>query len=396
MTPESSPFRPGQPVQVELFVGRQASIERLRGLVRAANQGSFKIGFIAGERGIGKSSVASFVRYLCEKESGVTGCHVYLGGVHDLDDMARATFDRLLKDSIDRPWHQRIVEFFGNRIRQVGLFGVSVELNLTRHDLRTISTNFITAIRDLVTRLEAPNSLLIILDDINGLANSSDFAHWLKSIVDEIATSRKATKLCILLVGLEERRQELIAHQPSLARVFDLIDIAPWSIDEVRQFFNKSFESRNTVVSEPELSLMAEYTGGLPVLAHEIGDAIWHVSDGPAITRANVVEGIVQAAEIVGRKLLEPQVFGAIQSDLYRSILRKIAGSMGMQFSRREVAQLLTQEELSVLDNFLRRMDRLGAVQREPGMRGRYRFLNRLHAIYFHMDSMLNRRGGNS
>ena len=215
MTPESSPFRPGQPVQVELFVGRQASIERLRGLVRSANQGSFKIGFIAGERGIGKSSVASFVRYLCEKESGVTGCHVYLGGVHDLDDMARATFDRLLKDSIDRPWHQRLVEFFGNRIRQVGLFGVSVELNLTGHDLRTISTNFITAIRDLVTRLEAPNSLLIILDDINGLANSSDFAHWLKSIVDEIATSRKATKLCILLVGLEERRQELIAHQPS-------------------------------------------------------------------------------------------------------------------------------------------------------------------------------------
>ena len=52
---------------------------------------------------------------------------------------------------------------------------------------------------------------------------------------------------------------------------------------------------------------------------------------------------------------------------------------------------MLTQEELSVLDNFLRRMDRLGAVQREPGMRGKYRFLNRLHAIYFHMDSMLNR-----
>ena len=81
MTPESSPFRPGQPVPAELFVGRHEAIERLRGLVRAADRGVFKTGFISGERGIGKSSLASFVRHLCERESRVTGCHVYLGGI---------------------------------------------------------------------------------------------------------------------------------------------------------------------------------------------------------------------------------------------------------------------------------------------------------------------------
>lgn len=132
MTSESSPFRPGQPVPAELFVGRLDAIERLRGLVRSADRGVFKIGFITGERGIGKSSLASFVRRLCEQDSGVTGCHVYLGGAHDLHEMARHVFDRLLKDSIDRPWRRQVLELFGDRVRKTGLFGVSVELDGSR------------------------------------------------------------------------------------------------------------------------------------------------------------------------------------------------------------------------------------------------------------------------
>ena len=47
MNPEASPFRPGQPVPIEFFVGRIEEIERLRGMAKAAAQGRFKIGFIS-------------------------------------------------------------------------------------------------------------------------------------------------------------------------------------------------------------------------------------------------------------------------------------------------------------------------------------------------------------
>ena len=393
MTPESSPFRPGQPIPAEFFVGRRDAIERLSGLVRAANRGVFKTGFITGERGIGKSSLASFVRHLCERESRATGCHVYLGGVHDLHDMAHRTFDRLLKDSIDRPWHQKVVEFFGDRVRKVGLFGVSIELALTPQDLRTIAGSFTRSVRQLMRSLEQRTSLLLILDDINGLASSADFAHWLKSIVDEVATSEQETPLCILLVGLEERRQALTHHQPSLARVFNLVDIAPWSDDEVVQFYRDSFAAGNAVVPVADLRSLTTYTGGLPVLAHEIGDAVWHVARAQTIEHQEVVRGVVRAAEIIGRKLLEPQIFRAIQSDRYRSILRKMADEPSrMRFRRGELAARLTQEEGQVLDNFLRRMRRLGAIQADPEVHGGYRFPNRLHALYYWMESQLKRR----
>ena len=77
MNPESSPFTPGQLVPVELFMGRTAEIERLRGMVAASARGRFRIGFVSGERGIGKSSLTAFVRRLVETDNDAMGCHVF-------------------------------------------------------------------------------------------------------------------------------------------------------------------------------------------------------------------------------------------------------------------------------------------------------------------------------
>ena len=263
MNPESSPFRPGQPAPIEFFVGRRAEIERIRGMVRASTRGRVSIGFVGGERGIGKSSLARFVRHLVEQNDGAVGCHVFLGGVQDLGQMLRRTFERLLNVSTEKPWHEKLRDFFGDRVRRVGLFGVTLELNLQEHDLETIKHGFVSSVRRLLDSLaEHKRSLFLILDDINGLAGSDEFANWLKSTVDEIATSDAETRLCMLVVGLEARRRELVKRQPSLARVLDPIEIAPWSDDEVLDFYRSAFRDGNAEISEASARMLAGYTGG--------------------------------------------------------------------------------------------------------------------------------------
>ncbi len=391
MNPEASPFHPGQPVPSEFFVGRIQEIERLRSMVNASLRGRFKIGFVSGERGIGKSSLVSFVRHLCdrENENNVAGCHVFLGGVRNLNEMVRRTFDRLLKESMEKPWHAQVKDFFGNYVREVGLFGISLELHLDDKDLSAITHDFVPSVRRLLKKLEGKKkSLLLILDDINGLASSKDFANWLKSLVDEIATSGQEMRFCILIVGLEERRQELVEQQPSLARVFELIDINPWKDDEVREFYQKSFGSASAVVRNDDMDKLVRFAGGLPVLAHEIGDAVWRAAETSDIPSSAVWAGIINAAEVIGRKLLEPQVFHAIRSERYRSILRKMADKpLEVHFQRVELGGRLTGEEKKVMDNFLRRMKELGALASDPEVRGGYRFSNNLHALYFWMES---------
>ena len=85
--------------------------------------------------------------------------------------MLRQTFNSLLKQSVSRSWHQHTLDFFGDRVRKVGLFGVSLELDLRRDDLESMERNFASSIRRLTERT-GRESLLLILDDINGLAGS--------------------------------------------------------------------------------------------------------------------------------------------------------------------------------------------------------------------------------
>ena len=88
---------------------------------------------------------------------------------------------------------------------------------------------------------------------------------------------------------------------------------------------------------------------------------------------------------MIGLKFLDPQIVEAIYSERYLSILRKIARQkpLEMRFRRAELLGYLTDTESKVLDNFLQRMKKLGAVEPDPGVRGGYRYPNRLYAMYF-------------
>ena len=41
-----------------------------------------------------------------------------------------------------------------------------------------------------------------------------------------------------------------------------------------------------------------------------------------------------------------------------------------------------------MLDNFLRRMKKLGAIEADPEVKGGYRFPNRLYGLYFRMTTV--------
>lgn len=384
----SSPFTPGQPVSVDLFVGRINEIELLNKKIKSAANGHLEIGFLVGERGIGKSSLASFLRYLAGNE--MIGIHAFLGGVDSLEEMVRRIFDRLLKEATGTPWQEKLRGFLGNHIREVGLFGITVEFGAPAQDLRRMVHDFAPILHNLVEQMkDEKRGMFIVLDDINGLSQSPGFANWLKSLVDEIATSSQPLPLFLMLVGIEDRRQSLIGLQPSLARVFDIVEIKAWSKNETKNFYEKAFSSAGIELERTALDLLVQFAGGLPVLAHEIGDAAFTIDEDDRIDKSDARGAILAAADIVGRKHLQPQVFRAIRSARYRSILRKLAKKpFAVEFQRSEALGQLSKEEIRVFDNFIRRMSRLGIVARDAERgAGSYRFTNLLHHTYFWLES---------
>lgn len=228
----------------------------------------------------------------------------------------------------------------------------------------------------------------MILDDINGLADKKEFANWHKSFADEVATHYKNFPVFIMLLGLPDKRDSLSRLQPSLMRIFGIVEIEKLSDDEVRGFLSNAFEEVDIAVSPKTMDIMVHFSSGLPILMQEIGDAtFWSDTDG-VIDREDVFQGILEAAESIGKKYLDPNVYNALRSERYRTILRKLGQPPSRHFKKRDVEERLNEKEKKVFHNFLRRIRELEVIERDiEGGRGSYKFVNELYPIYIWMES---------
>ena len=382
---KESPFSPGKPVQPEYFVARIAEIQRLDRAIRQTVSGRNENTFITGERGIGKSSLAGFIRYLAEKEYNLVGSHCFLGGVRSLEDMAGLIFQRLLQDCTDKSLFDKLREVFGGYIKGLTLFGMGVEFTKDKSELRTLVDNFLPVLRKIYEQLQssAKKGLILILDDLNGITDVPQFSQFLKSFVDEMATSGKVLPVFLVLVGLPERREDLIKHQPSVARIFDVIDLTPMSRSESEEFFTNIFGGQKVTVASDALSMMVELSGGFPVLLHEVGDAVFWQDTDNYIDKADARQGIMKAAENVGRKYIGAQVSSVLRSRTYSFILRLIGKKLpiGATFTRQAILKEVPAKEQKSLDNFLIRIKKLGIID-DTEARGEYRFANPLYHLY--------------
>jgi len=390
---DNSPFTPGTPVPLELFVGRSAQIESLQRYARQACSGRQENVFLSGDRGIGKSSLARFASQLCSKEHNMLGIHVFLGGVSAIDELVRRVFEQLLKETHRQPWFDKIKGLFGKYIRNVGLFGISVEFAPAADQLNGLIREFPAALKTVVETIgDQTNGLFIVLDDINGLANQREFAEWYKSLVDDVATRGWNVPLLLMLCGLPEIRDSLSNFQPSLMRIFRVVEIERLTDKDVSEFLREAFGTRNMQVAPDAMMAMVAYSGGLPTLMHEIGDATYWCDTDGRIEQPDAFKGIILAAEEVGKKYLDPKVYRAIRSERYRTILGKLASppteTAEFNFVKREVEERLNPQEKKVFHNFLRRMSKLGVIEadKERG-KGAYRFVNPIFPTYIYMQS---------
>ncbi len=386
---EYSPFTPGNPVPRDFFVGRKKQIDEI---VKYANQttgGKLENVFLSGDRGIGKSSLASILRYYLQKEKNFLGLHVFLGGVEHLNELVRRIFESIYNASNKKSWFKKISGYFGNYVEKVGIFGIDVIFKPQEKELDGIVKNFPRALFNITEKIKTDkNALFIILDDINGFCKKPDFANWYKSFVDYVAAHQLQLPVFMVLIGLPEIRDTLSEHQPSLLRIFRVVEIDNLSDSEVSEFFKKAFDSVGMHVEKEAMQIITRYSSGLPILMHEIGDAVfWRAADDK-ITKDIAVGGVLEAADRIGKKYLDPKVYRAIRSERYRSILRKIGESLKPGFQKKDISEKLKEKEQKVFNNFLKRMRELGIIIEdiEKG-RGHYRFVNDLYSIYIYLES---------
>ena len=384
-----SPFTPGRPVDnPRLFVGREEQIQQLLDTAQRAKRGNFQIAYVSGERGIGKSSLVKAALHIAATQRNAITAHAHLGGVSDFAGLGRRAMEAAAQDGVARPWGENLLKALGKRVERMGMMGMEITLKASERDFEATGEHLPGEMAALAKKIgDNRGPMILALDDINGFADTSEFAHWVKSATEIAAGRAGKVPVFLILVGLEERRRQMMKHNPSVARVFQpTLFVEPWLQGETLDFFRRGFEAGGipSDAFKGWLKACVEYSGGFPMLAQEIGHAVW------TRTRKNesIFAGIMDAARAIGRQHLQSGVLDALHSSKYKSILSKAVDlPHGGKFSRRDLLQNagLTEREKSGVDAFLQRMRKLGAIvaDEDSAEPGAYRFPTLLHKLYF-------------
>lgn len=405
---ERSPFTPGHPVPLEYFVGRQKEIDLLRRAIEQVALGKNENIFLTGERGIGKSSLASLCKAYAVENYQLVGAHCYLSGIKGVPDFCRTILQRLLDENPESSFLDKARALIGRYVEElkfeIPFIGLKTGLRLKKElgEIEDLPLNFPSIVENLYQTIKDKHKgFAIILDDLNGLTKVQGVSLFIKSFIDDLAGS---IPLFFCLVGVEERMGDLATEQPSVTRIFHPIELGPMSNKECVDFYKKAFSSVSISFEDVALQTMTEYSGGLPTLLHEIGEATFYVDTDNKIDINDALRGVIDASKVVGKKYIDRQVFEEIRSDARRKLLLKIVKSEGrgpevgvrmekgggvslmetLLIERKKVLQVLVEEEKKDFDNLLRRMTRLGILNKSDE-RGKYTFQNRLFPVYIRM-----------
>jgi len=182
---------------------------------------------------------------------------------------------------------------------------------------------------------------------------------------------------------------DLTKYQPSISRIFNVIELNSMNENETEEFYKKAFGSVDITMEQDTLPILTRYSGGLPVLIHEVGDAVYWEDSDSCINKDDAIKGIFQAAENVGRKYLDQQVYQTLLSETYRSILRKMGKMpLGAKFKRKELVKETNDSERRNFDNFRQRMEKLGVLTKGE-IQGEYKLTNELFRLYVMIEALI-------
>jgi len=392
----NSPFFPDHPVPAELFTGRAAQIDHI--MTRAVGQvaaGKPVSVFLEGEYGIGKTSVAHFAQWLAERNYGLLGIYATLDRAENLDDVGAAVLEATLQSGAYNPkLGEKIREGMARFIGEQSLFGINIHAEAIHKEAPTVAHGLLPFLGQTLERVrgEGARGIFLVLDEINGITGNPKFARFLKGLVDlnaAVALDKPTLPLLLMLCGVEQRRWELVAHHEPVAGIFDIVSIERMTDEEMEGFFRKAFASAHMAVAPGAMDMMTHYAAGFPKMMHLIGNAAYWLDRDSRIDEKDASAAVILAAEEVGKRYVDKQVYAALRSADYHSILAKIARMEpeAMSFSKAEVASGLTETEKKKFNNFLQKMKTL-KVLRSGEVQGEYAFNMRMVRLYIWLQSI--------
>ena len=394
---KANPFRPDKPIDnFEQFAGRAHELTVLIRSMFNTGHGNARHMIVTGPRGIGKSSFINQIHSVTDNGDDVLAklgidavgfrfrfavfkCRARNGFSTEqvVSSLLEAMPTRISAENI-----RNIVGDFVSRwkpkVTVPGLLTLEHQseaaTDIGREFVRTVS-NLWTAIKDEC------DGIIFIIDEIDSIAESSGIASFLKVTTEELVDAG-LDRVVFYLVGVDGAMEHLMQDHPSVARVFENVELRPMNINESREVVHRTLNtvpsSRPVKISDESLEWVVATASGFPSFIHTLCfEAFEYDSDNfldndDFDKAANEVVSRIKRAEL-------GQLLRAAGAGDYRRILIAMAEYestlVPLAYIGNEVGR--PSNELS---SYMNSLVKRGIVERED--RAIYRFVDPLLRLY--------------
>jgi Cdc6-like AAA superfamily ATPase len=273
----SESFRPTAPIdRRSLFSGRT---EQLGDLFAAVDQpGQHAVVF--GERGVGKTSLIAVGAETLASADVIT---------------ARTTCDR--SDDFETVWRKALDDLLFTTSRPgIGFAGAPREARVGGASFLDDDPTPHSVKRGL-QRLAGSRRLAIFIDEFDRLEAEEVrvlFADTIKALSDQLST------VTVVLIGVADDVDQLIADHQSIERALQLIHMPRMSPQEIAEIVTRGLDAARLAIERDALERLTEAAGGLPHYAHLYGQLAGRIALEDLRTRVrrrDVDEAVTETAE---------------------------------------------------------------------------------------------------
>jgi hypothetical protein len=389
------PFQPTNPVDLQFFVGRQSLIETIHRIAKNTFPDRIAALYLGGIPRIGKTSLANYAKVGVEQDFKPFGFHVLLEGNQGPEN-SEQFFQRIVTSMIEEKNSEptimtRIEKIFKHVILEVNVGVVKVNTQELQASLPRNASSFYSFLYDFGNKLHIGSNkgFVLVLDEIDGVANRPFFATFLKELFDASALARKKVPLLLLICGTMEKFHAIKANNPRAADLMKIIPLEVLTSKEVKSFFQKAFRSAGQDVEEDALETFVEFSNGMPQLMHLVGEATFCVAPRDrAISQEDACRGVAIAAEDYGRKFVNQRVQGLLDYDDYAALFEHLCDPKTLLiFTRKDLIAKVGKAQAYHVDSLLKRLTALKVIEKgdEPG---EWKFIDPMVSVYLHMLKM--------
>lgn len=363
----STIFTPSAPVDdYNLFAGR---VDQVHQVVTAVGQkGQHAI--IFGERGVGKTSLANILHHFIGQFAPSKGTVVKVNcdGNSKSSSIWKTVFRELLliKEKPTAGFQSQ------KEVEQVSL-GQTVPDEVSPEDVRYHFQRL-------------PAGLVVIIDEVDRIKDKRTLA----SLADTVKTlSDHAVSATIVLVGVADSVDTLIAEHRSIERALIQVRMPRMSESELHEILDKGFSKLGMRIEKPAKEQIARLSQGLPHYTHLLGLCSAKIaiqSDSKAVGKHDVRAAISEAVKQAHQSMVSgyTDAVSSPRGNLYQQVLLACAlarvDATGF-FSSVDVREPLSRvmKQKYEIAAFSRHLNDFCAKERGPilekrGYRRRYRF----------------------